>query len=211
MFNPPSFEFAPTIVDAGRRTATVDLFNPAQQTRTVVALGIEPVAGTGFVVDGSACLGQSIAQGGFCTVGLEFAPTAEGPLSATITADFADGSRSTLVVSGVGAPPPTLTVAPGVASNGQVFTVLGAGFPAGGTVELSWYGGRVARAPVVDAVGGFAETLVVLPNTPGGHSEIVVAGQVDVFADVTADLLVSAAGNRSNVALFGGLGPSVAR
>ena len=144
-------------------------------------------------------------------VGIEFAPTAEGSQSASIVADLSDGTTAVLAVTGFGAPPPTLTVTPDVAGNGQVVSVEGAGFPTGIAVQFSWDGGRVRSTPVVDGVGGFVETLVVLPNTLGGATDVVVAGQVDLFADVTADLLVSGSRSRSDVAVFSRLGPSLAR
>ncbi len=211
VFNPASFEFAPTIIDAGRRTASIDLFNPGRDPATVLAVRVEPAGGGGFSADGSGCVSQQLLTGGSCAVGVEFAPTAEGSQSASIVADLSDGTTAVLELTGFGAPPPTLTVTPDVAGNGQVVSVEGAGFPTGITVELSWDGGRVRSTPLIDGVGGFVETLVVLPNTAGGTTELVVAGQVDLFADVTADLLVGGSRGGPDVAVFSRLGPSVAR
>lgn len=210
VFNPTSFEFAPTIVGAGRRTASVDLFNPSQEAVSVLGFVVDPVGGNSFTVDGVACQAVALAPGGLCTVGLEFAPVEEGVNAATVTASFSDGAQAVLVLSGVGAPPPVLTVVPDVAGHGQVVAVEGGGFPAGGTVRLIWDGGNLDRLVAVDAGGGFVETVLVPRTAEGGPTQLVVEGQPDVFADVVADLLVSRAGG-ADVIVFGGLGPSLAR
>ncbi|MBV1894015.1 MAG: hypothetical protein KUG57_08215, partial [Ilumatobacteraceae bacterium] len=52
--------------------------------------------------------------------------------------------------------------------------------------------------------GTFVQVLVVLPHTPGGPIAINVAGQVDQFADVSNELLVSGGGSGSGDAALRG-------
>ncbi len=210
VFDPASFEFAPTIIDAGRRTAVLNLVNPGSRPVTVLTIGLEPVEGSGFALDGG-CVGTELIPAGSCEVGVEFAPAAEGPLAATIVVELSDATRATASLSGVGALPPVLTLTPDVAGIGQVVTISGSGFPAGIVVELSWDDGRLRSTPTVDAAGGFVETFAVLPNTIGGPTEARVEGQVDLFNDVIAELLINSTGSRSNAAFIAGFGPSFVR
>ena len=211
VFDPPSFDFAPTIVNAGRRTATVSVYNPSDDPISVIAVAIEPADGSGFLLGASSCAGVTITPGDRCAVEVQFAPAIEGALSANVVADLDDGTSITSILTGIGAPPPTLIANPDVASNGQVVAVQGGGFPSGLAVTLSWDDGRIVRTPTTDEVGSFAETLVVLPNTPRGPSELVVFGQVDLFADVRTELLISSGGGRSSPAVIPNLGPSMTR
>jgi hypothetical protein len=87
--------------------------------------------------------------------------------------------------------------------------VIGSGFPAGLDVQFSWNDGRVLREISVDDVGGFAETMVVLPSTTGGPVELVVVGQTDLFADVVTTMLVSNSADRSSPAVRGGIGSGI--
>ena len=113
---------------------------------------------------------------------------------------------------GLGAPEPTLSVVPDVASSGQVVTVFGSGFPAGAVVDFSWNDGLVARDVPIGDLGGFSEVLVILPNTPGGPVDVHVAGQTDLFADVEASMLVTeSSSRRSDTAVLGGVLGGVAR
>ena len=50
---------------------------------------------------------------------------------------------------------------------------------------------------IVDADGNFAHVVVVLPHTPMGPTSLTVNGQLDVFDEVSAELLVSTRGNAS--------------
>jgi hypothetical protein len=51
--------------------------------------------------------------------------------------------------------------------------------------------------------------LIVLPNTPNGAANIAVAGQVDLFGDVSTTVLVSGSSSRSNTAALGGISGGV--
>jgi hypothetical protein len=106
-----------------------------------------------------------------------------------VTFGLGDGSVTSARLDGEGSAAPTLDVVPAVATPGQVVTVFGAGFPAGAFVELQV--GTERYDVTVDADGTFAHVFVVMPHTPAGPLDLVVAGQVDSFADVTGELLVS--------------------
>jgi hypothetical protein len=206
VFEPATFEFAPTIVAAGRRTAEVDLVNSGTEPITIASLKVQR-AEPGFAVDATTCEGQ-ISAGQQCAVTVSFAPLISGEGTAHLVATLTDGRVITAVLSGIGAPAPLLSVLPGVAANGQVVTVFGGGFPAGAIVEFSWNQGQVKSDITVDGVGAFAETLVVFPNTAAGLVDVVVAGQTNLFGEVSVSVLVTDHGGSGSTAIFvGGFGP----
>jgi hypothetical protein len=132
---------------------------------------------------------------------VQFAPTVVGPASAFVTAELSDGSVVTASLSGEGTAEPTLDVVPEVAAVGQVVTVFGAGFPADSTVEFSWDVVAGSEPIPVDPDGTFAHVVVVLPNTPTGPITVEIAGQPDVFNEVSGELLISGSG-RTNTAVL---------
>ena len=196
-------QFAPTVVVAGRRTAPVTLTNPTTSTLRVGSTSVEAAGVFSLVTD--SCSGSAIAPGSSCSIEVQFAPTAVGPAAGSAVFQLADGTVITASLSGEGVAAPTLDLLPAVAAAGQTVTVFGAGFPAGTTVELMPPGIASAVPVVVDADGTFAHVVVVLPRTPTGPTPVIVNGQLDVFDDVSAELLVSTRGNAStDAALRGG-------
>jgi hypothetical protein len=187
--------FEPTIVGAGRRTATSTL--TAGRATTVAS--VEVVSGP-FVVAADACSGLSLPAAGSCTVEVDFRPDVVGPVTGFLTFRLGDGSVVSAQLDGDGSAEPTLDPVPAVATPGQVVTVFGAGFPAGASVELLH--GIQRDQVVVDADGTFAHVFVVMPHTPAGPMELTVVGQVDLFADVTDELLVSSRSVGSGSAAF---------
>ena len=200
-FDPAAFEFAPTIIDAGRRTADVELVNPSALSLTVTDVAIDPATGSDFTIDSSTC-GGVLPAGSRCVITISFAPTETGEVTASIVARFDNGTTATSALRGVGADAPVIEVRPDVASSGQVVSVFGFGFPAGATVEFSWHDGLIERTIEIDDRGEFVETMIVLPNTWRGPTELVVAGQVDSFGEVVTALLVSGSPDRTPPAVF---------
>ena len=137
LVQPGTVVFEPTVVAAGRRTATVSLSNPAARTATVVASRVDAAGGGAFSLIADNCTGQSLATGASCTVDVQFAPLVVGAANGVLTFDLADGTAASAALVGDGSAEPTLDVVPGVAAPGQVVTVFGAGFPAGALVEFS--------------------------------------------------------------------------
>ena len=205
VFEPPTIEFAPTIVDAGRRTAEIAVFNSSSSPITVTSVVIDTIANgaTDFAAGSADCVGASLAAQGRCTIVVTFAPATIGELQATLTAAFDDGRQATAIITGTGADSPVLTVEPSVATAGQVVSVRGAGFPEGAPVELSWHNGLVTFQQSVSEIGDFSETLVVLPHTTRGPTELRVEGQDGLFDDVSAELLIDVTTQRAEAAVFG--------
>ena len=205
-----SVNFEPTVINAGRRTQPVTLTNATARSVQVGGTTIDTAGVFTVVLD--SCTGSSLAAGASCSVEVQFAPVAVGQATASATFRLGNGSVVTASLAGNGVPEPTLDLLPAVAGAGQTVTAFGVGFPPGFTIELSQPGSTTPEAIVVDADGTFAHVVVVLPNTPTGPALLGVAGQVDAFADVTAELLVSSRGGASgDAALRGGLGGSVSR
>ncbi len=94
---------------------------------------------------------------------------------------------------------------PDVVVAGQVIALRGSGFPAGATVEWQFDGVAESGTVTVDEQGSFADTIVVLPRTSAGPHTITVAGQTDLFADVSVELIVGARSER-DAAVIGRLG-----
>ena len=196
--------FAPTVVDAGRRTAPVTLTNASTST---VRVGSVTVEGAGvFSLISDACSGIAIAPAASCSVEVQFTPIAVGFAAGSATFQLGDGTVVTASLSGEGVGAPTLDLVPAVAGAGQTVTVFGVGFPAGSTVELMQPGVGSAEPVIVDADGTFAHVVVVLPRTPTGPMALTINGQLDAFDEVSAELLVSTRGNSStDAALRGGV------
>jgi hypothetical protein len=201
VFDPQSIEFAPTIINAGRRTATATLSNQTGDTINLRTISIDPAVEGTFTVLSDTCSNTQLPVGGGCMIEVQFAPTVVGEASAFLTAELSDGSVVTASLSGEGTAEPTLDVVPEVAAAGQVVTVFGAGFPADSTVEFSWDVVAGSEFVVVDPDGTFAHVVVVLPNTPMGPVSVEVAGQLDQFNDVEGELLISGSGG-SNMAVL---------
>ena len=205
VFDPVSIEFAPTIINAGRRTATITLSNPTSDTINLRTISIEPAVEGPFSVLSDTCSNTQLPVGGGCMVEVQFAPTAIGAASGLLTMEISDGSVVTASLSGEGSAEPTLDVVPEVAAVGQVVTVFGAGFPADSTVEFSWEVVAGSEPVVVDPDGTFAHVVVILPNTSIGPVTVEVAGQPDVFNDVSGELLISGSGGSSTAVLRDGV------
>jgi hypothetical protein len=179
------------------------LTNATTSTLRVSSVTVAPADVFSLVTD--ACSGIAIAPAASCSVEVQFTPIAVGPATGSATFQLDDGTVVTAVLSGEGVAAPTLDLVPAVAGAGQTVTLFGAGFPAGSTVELLQPGVAFAEPVTVDADGTFAHVVVVLPHTPTGPTSLTVNGQLDVFDEVSAELLVSTRGNAStDAALRGG-------
>jgi hypothetical protein len=208
-FQPTVLDFAPTIAAAGERTASAALTNLGTDAATVVDVAINGAASADFALDGQSCVGVALSSGVTCDVTVAFAPTDEGSRTAEVVAQLADGTTAVLSLSGVGAPPPELSVLPQVAGTGQVVNVFGSGFPAGSTLVL--HVGTSTREIVADDVGAFVTNFVVPERARRGPIDLVVDAVPGAHGEVTAELLVDSSGNRSGAAVFGGVGASSGR
>jgi hypothetical protein len=199
---PRSVTFQPTVVDAGRRTSLVSLTNRSSTTATVRSVRLEPPGSAPFSVVADGCTGTSLGAGVTCTVEVAFAPADVGSTTGSVSFDVAGGAVLSASLLGEGSAEPTLGPVPAVAAPGQVVTVFGGGFPAGAIVQLSRTGTAEVDQVSVDADGTFAHVFVVLPRTTSGPMTIGVAGQPDLFGDVSTQLLVSSRGTGSGAAAF---------
>ncbi|MEP1122831.1 MAG: hypothetical protein ABJH68_02945 [Ilumatobacter sp.] len=207
--SPAAFDFAPTIIDAGRRTGLVEVVNNGSGAVTVVGVRLEPAEPGAFQIVETTCAGESVAVGARCGVTLAFAPTTAGAQEVSLVASLENGVDITVPVTGVGAPPPTVTIVPGVAAVGQVVTLQGAGFPTGVTLDVAW-STQVLQVAVDDS-GTFDLPVLVLPNTQAGPIEVSVAAQTDLFGDVVGTMLVTETSDRSGPPVLEGIGPNIGR
>ncbi len=208
-FVPIGVDFSPTIVGVGKQVTTISLTNPNFDSIDVVSVTIENDPDGAFSIVDSTCDDGSIPSGSECTITVAYAPVTLGASSATLVASLADGTTATALLGGTGAPPPILTIVPGVASSGQAVAVEGSGFPAGLVVELTGPGSDVTQSIQVDADGSFVDTMVVLPHTPRGQAVAVVAGQPDQFSSVIGNLVISDTAGRSSWVVARAIGGAV--
>jgi hypothetical protein len=179
------------------------LTNATTSTVRVGSITVEAPGVFSLVTD--ACSGIAIAPAASCSVEVQFTPTEVGLAAGSAEFQLGDGTVVTAALSGEGTAAPTLDLVPAVAGAGQTVTVFGVGFPAGSTVELMQPGVAFPEPVVVGADGTFAHVVVVLPHTPTGPTSLIVNGQLDVFDEVSAELLVSTRGRAStDAALRGG-------
>ena len=195
---PVGVDFSPTIVGAGRQVTTLTLTNPTSGSIDVVDMSIQNDPDGAFSVVDSTCDDASVPAGGQCTITVAYAPVTLGASSASLVATLSDGSSATALLAGTGAPPPVLTIVPGVAASGQAVAIQGSGFPGGLVVELTWLGSNVPQQIEVDTDGSFVETLIVLPHTPRGPATAVVTGQPDQFSDVIGNVVITDTADRSS-------------
>ena len=207
--SPTTFDFAPTIIDAGRRTGLVEIVNNGLEPITVTGVRFDPAAAGAFQVVETTCSAALLPVGDSCAITLGFAPTEVGPQSVSLIASLDAGTDITVPVSGSGAPAPAVTVVPGVASIGQVVTVAGSGFPTGLTVDVTWL--STVTQVVVDDAGTFALPVVVMSHSPTGPADVFVAGQTDLFADVAGSVLVTDTSDRSSPSIIDGPGFNAGR
>lgn len=207
--SPATFDFAPTIIDAGRRTGLVEIVNNGTGAVSIVGVRLDPTESGAFQIVETECAGESVAAGSRCGVTLAFAPTETGSQSVSLIASIEGGTEVTVAVTGVGAPTPTVDVIPGVATVGQVVTLSGAGFPTGITVEVTW--AATELEVVVSDSGTFNLPVVVMSHTPTGPATVVVAGQADMFPTVAGTMVVTDTSDRSTPSVLDGLGPNIGR
>jgi hypothetical protein len=207
-FSPATFDFAATIIDAGRRTGLVEIINSGTRPITVVGVRLEPADPGPFEIVETTCVGESVPAGERCGITIAYSPTEIGTQAVQAIASL-DGAELTAAVSGTGASAPTLAVVPGVATLGQAVTLTGAGFPTGLTVELTWAGEQ--RQVVVNDAGLFALPVVVLPKIRSGPAEASVAAQIDQFGDVSTTMLVTQTSDRLSPTVLRGVGINVSR
>jgi hypothetical protein len=134
----PSIAYATQVVGSSSAIQYVTLTNSGG-----AALAISAVAVSGdFSVTNNNC-GSSLSAGGQCTISMNFAPTASGSRSGTLTiSDNASGSPQTVLLSGTGSSanissnPTSLSISSPGGSASSVLTVSSV-FGFAGTVNLA--------------------------------------------------------------------------
>lgn len=207
MLSPQAFDFAPTIINSGRRTGAVEVVNSAPSSASIDTVTLRGDAS--FVVATDGCSGVALGEGERCTVTVDFAPTATGDASAELAVLVAGGRELTAALSGTGAAEPTLSVVPEAARSGQVVTVRGDGFPTGLSVDVVSNG--ETRTAVVGPGGSFSQPVVIMSGTPTGPLDLVVAAQVDQFGEVTTSIVVRSTPDRSGSSVLEGTGVNLGR
>ncbi len=190
--SPTSLAFGVAVLGSPAPSQTVTVKNSGNvaNTPTVTVTGADPAD---FALTGNGCTGHSLPAGSSCTVTVGFDPTAAGARSATLAVSGTGGSSASVKLSGTGQLNPTIAVSPGVVTAGQVVTVLGTNFPAGGAVSLAWDSGGGAIDTVADAGGNVAMATVVPRGFGNGTRVLVVVSPPEATAAQASVLVQSAA------------------
>ena len=104
--SPASLTFAPTSIGSTRAAQVVTIKNMGTSVLTLTSETITGANATSFLKSATTC-GTSLAVAATCTVSVEFKPTAEGAMSASLSiADSATGSPQTVTLTGIAPPGP---------------------------------------------------------------------------------------------------------
>jgi Tol biopolymer transport system component len=119
-----------------------------------------------FGIAGEDCTGRSLLPGQTCSVELRMTPAGGAARTASLVLTSTDSASPDQVgLRGTGVYLPSLVTNPAVGRVGSVTTAIGAGYPAGATVVLSWADGDsyVAHSVTVvaDASGSFQAPVLV--------------------------------------------------
>jgi len=111
-FNPTALTFAGTTLNTSATAQPVTLTNNGTAALTINSVSITGTSAGLFSVTANTC-GSSVAAGAFCTISVNFTPTATGTFTAALSvADNAAGSPQTVMLTGVGqtSPAPIATL-----------------------------------------------------------------------------------------------------
>jgi hypothetical protein len=192
-----AFSNNPTNLDFGQRLL---LSSGPEQTVTVTNIGDQPLtitavkpAGAGapgdYAISTNSCL-TSLAPNAQCQVSVRFSPTLPGDRPAALQfTDNAPGGPHLVGLRGQGGLM-TITVNPGIMPGGRVTSVIGAGFPPGKTVTITFQQRPGQSTATVAADGTFRASLLVFPKASPETRTVVatVDGSPTLFA--TTPLLV---------------------
>jgi hypothetical protein len=106
--SPSSLHFGFVPVGSTSAVQSVTITNCGTQVMNVFSVSLSGANPGSFILSGDSCSGQSIAVGGICSFGVQFAPTDTGSLSASVLVD-SDSPFSPQVIpvngNGVGSQP----------------------------------------------------------------------------------------------------------
>jgi len=109
--SPTSLNFSSQTVGTTSAVQTVSLTNTGSATLMINGVSISGANPSAFAISANSACGGSLMAGASCTVGVSFSPSAAGNLSATLEIiDNSAQSPRSVALTGVGLPPPTVTL-----------------------------------------------------------------------------------------------------
>lgn len=112
--------FSETMRDLGKALvgstgpdATFTLSNTGGQTTSVITISLSGSDAAQFALAADGCTGHTLVSGAMCTVKAHLAPSARGPLTATLSASADTGGTTVVFLSGAGQVGATLTIVEG--------------------------------------------------------------------------------------------------
>lgn len=192
--SPAGADSKPTVVGGRAEPMAFTVYNVAFNPVRIASVRIEGPDGFDFQVIDDQCSKKSIDAAGSCQVSVVFAPIAAGRRTASVVVTSADGSYTTMLVSGDAYYEPKLAAGSTVVPAGSRVTVIGAGFAPGVGVNVGWADGLGQSVPTItDASGMFSVDLVVRPGDRPGTRTIVAQamGQPTQQVAVTDVVVVS--------------------
>jgi hypothetical protein len=192
--DPDVIDFGTTLVGAPLppRSATVTNTGAAAVTISSSTIGGPGQSRFAIAIDG--CTGAVLAPGTSCSVSLGAIVDVSGAHTATLT--VAAGPLSAVTTLRVSASfDPVLTVSPAVVRPGEVAIVVGVGFPANTTIDLT-FDGVPWQSVTTDQFGGFRKGAVLLAPFSDPGNVIIAAVDQPTFTGIEAPLLINPASFR---------------
>lgn len=193
----PAFSNNPTTLDFGQRLL---LSSGPEQTVTVTNIGDQPMtitavkpAGAGapgdYAISTNTCL-TSLAPNAQCQVSVRFSPSLPGDRPAVLQfTDNAPGGPHLVGLRGQGGLM-TITVNPGIMPGGRVTSVIGAGFPPGKSVTITFQQRPGQSTATVAADGTFRASLLVFPKASPETRTVVATVDGSPALFTTTPLLI---------------------
>ncbi len=205
-----SHDFGTALTTAPSSPVSFTISNDGGQLSGVLALSMAGADASSFNLSGAGCQGLTLAPSASCTVSVSFAPSSAGARSATLLASATPGGAVMSSLSGLGALPGSLSVAPGsrdfgivatgTQSANQSFTVNNTGGVATGILVVALTGTDMGQFEVVtDGCTG-------APLAPAGSCGLVVRFAPSAQGNLAAALSISASGSGTAIATLSGMG-----
>lgn len=204
MPTPGGAEAAPTLV--GERAEPM-VFSVGNVAFNPVAISSVRLAGSNpddFTIGKDECSRRRIDAGAVCDVEILFTPTAGGLRTASVVVTTADGSYTTMLVSGAAHYEPKLAASTTTVVAPAHLAVVGAGFAPHTKVTVSWAdgGGRPVQV-TTDASGSLLADLLVRPNDRPGNRTVVAQTSDGQVATAVVTVVVPHRGPNAASAHFG--------
>lgn len=187
--NPTSQNFGSVVTGSTSPDAVFNLVNIGGVSTAMITQSLTGTGAASYAIASSTCSGATLAPGASCQVTLHFAPTASGASPAALAFSSIPGGTQTASLTGTGAEPGQITIAPSVKQFGNISVGQ---LSATQDFKVTNSGGSPTGQLNVNLVGSDASQFFVTANNCQGQS-LAANGS----CTVTARFQPSAAGTHA--------------